>query len=60
MRWIKEPTSLLMMKYGLEIDFKVIQKGYAGIFKILNFQNFLGGQSPKFCKNGKNLNHMTP
>ena len=47
--------SPLMLKFGLEIGFGVIQKRYAAIFEILIFRNFLVGQSSKFCQNGKNL-----
>ena len=49
MQWIWEPTGPFMLKLGLEIDFDVIQKGYAAIFEILIFRDFSGGQSPKFC-----------
>ena len=49
MRWIWEPTLPFMLKYGLEIDFGVIQKCYAAIFEILIFHDFSGGQSSNFC-----------
>ena len=45
-----------MLKFGVEIDFGVIQKRYAAIFEILIFRDFSGGQSPKFSENDKNLN----
>ena len=31
-------------------------KHYAAISEILIFRDFSGGQSPKFCQNGENLN----
>ena len=48
MRWIWEPTSQFIMKFGLQIDFEVIQKRYAAIFEILIFRDFSGGQSSNF------------
>ena len=48
MRWIWEPTSQFVMKFGLQIDFEVIQKYYAAIFEILIFRDFSGGQSSNF------------
>ena len=51
MRWIWEPTSQFIMKFGLQIDFEVIQKHYAAIFEILIFRDFSGGQSPNFGPN---------
>ena len=37
-----------MLKFGMEIDYGVIQKRYAAIFEILIFRNFSGGQSSNF------------
>ena len=37
-----------MLKFGLEIDFGMIQKRYVAIFKILIFHDFSGGQSSNF------------
>ena len=51
MRWIWEPTSLFVTKFGLEIDFGVIQKHYAAIFEISIFRDFSGGQSQNFGPN---------
>ena len=48
MQWIWEPTRPFMLKFGLEIDFEVIQKRYAAIFEILIFHDFSGGQSSNF------------
>ena len=48
MRWIWEPTRQFIMKFGLQIDFEVIQKRYAAIFEILIFRDFSGGQSSNF------------
>ena len=48
MQWIWEPTSLLMLKFGLEMDFGMIQKGYGAIFEILILRNFSGGHSSNF------------
>ena len=45
-----------MLKFGLKIDFGVVQKRYAAIFEILIFRDISGGQSPKFCSKGENLN----
>ena len=42
MRWIWEPTSLFMLKFGFEIDFGMIQKGYAAIFEISIGRGFSG------------------
>ena len=56
MSWIWEPTSPFMLKFGLEINFGVLQKRYAANFEILIFRDFSGGQSRTFCENGKNLN----
>ena len=50
MRWIWEPTSPFMLKFGLEIDFGVIQKLYAAIFEILIFRDFSGGKVQNFIK----------
>ena len=38
-----------MLKFGLEIDFGVLQKRYAVILEIFIFRNFSGGQSSNFC-----------
>ena len=37
-----------MLKFGLEIALGMLQKSDAGIFEILNFRDFSGGQSPNF------------
>ena len=41
--------SPLMLKFGLEIDFGVIQKRYAAILEMLIFREFSGGQSSNLC-----------
>ena len=38
-----------MLKFGLEIDFDVVQKCYGAIFEISIFRDFSGGQSSNFC-----------
>ena len=40
-----------MLKFGLEIALRMIQKSDAAIFEILIFRNFSGGQSPNFGPN---------
>ena len=47
-RTLRESTGPMMLKFGLEIDFGVIQKIDAAIFEILIFRDFSGGQSPNF------------
>ena len=49
MELLGESTGPVMLKFGLEIDFGVIQKIYAAIFEILIFHDFSGGQSPKMA-----------
>ena len=50
---LRESTSLMMLKFGLEIALGMIQKSGLAIFDILIFRDFSGGQSPKFCQNDK-------
>ena len=40
-----------MLKFGLEIALRMIQKSGAAIFEILIFHDFSGGQSPNFGPN---------
>ena len=44
-----------MLKFGMEIDYGVIQKHYTAIFEILNFHDFSGGQSSNFRHSDKIL-----
>ena len=48
---LRESTSPIMLKFGLEIALGRIQKSDAAIFEILIFRDFSGGQSPNFCPN---------
>ena len=45
-----------MLKFGLGINFRVIQNLIAAIFEILIFRDFSGDQSLKFSENGENVN----
>ena len=40
-----------MLEFGLKIALGMIQKSGTGIFEILIFHNFSGGQSPNFGQN---------
>ena len=46
----------LMLKFSLEINFKVTQRSTAAIFEMLIFRDSVGGQSPKYSQIGKNFN----
>ena len=46
---LRESTSPIMLKFGLEIALEMIQKSGAAIFEILIFRDFSGGQSPKMA-----------
>ena len=48
---VRESTSPIMLKFGLEIVLGMIQKSDAAIFEILIFRDFSGGQSPNFGPN---------
>ena len=37
-----------MLKFGMEIDYGMIQRRYAAIFEFLNFRDFSRGQSANF------------
>ena len=52
---LRESTCPIMLKFGLEIALGMIQKSDAGIFEILIFRDFSGGQIPKFSKKYQNL-----
>ena len=48
---LRESTSPMMLKFGLQIALGMIQKSGAAIFEILIFHDFSGGQSPNFGPN---------
>ena len=52
---LRESTSPIMLKFGLEIALGMIQKSGAAIFEILIFRDFSGGQSPKMADLDQNL-----
>ena len=52
---LRESTSPIMLKFGLEMDFGMIQKSDAAIFVILILPNFSGGESPKIYNLDQNL-----
>ena len=56
MELLRESTSPIMLKFGLEIALGMIQKSGAAICEILIFRDFSVGLSPKFSENCENLN----
>ena len=57
---LRESTSPMMLKFGLEIDLGVIQKSDVAIFEMLIFRDFSGGQSPNFGQNRPFLDFDPP
>ena len=53
---LRESTSPIMLKFGLEIVLGMMQKSDAVIFEILIFRDFSGGQSPNFGPNRQKSN----
>ena len=54
------PTGLLTMKVCMLVHFRVVQKRYAGIFKILIFWAIMAAKSLKIGQNGQNFNFQWP
>ena len=54
------PTGLLTMKVCMLVHFRVVQKCYARIFKILIFRAIMAAESLKIDQNGRNFKFRQP